>query len=70
MISALRMMAYGTASDSVEEYARIYSTSALESLKKFTRDVVNEFGDEYLRSPTAVDMECVLRINAARGFPE
>lgn len=30
---------------------------------------MNEFEDEYLSSPTAVDMERVLRIYSARGFP-
>ena len=67
--AALRMMAYGTASDSIDEYCRLSGPSAMISLKEFTRGVVEEFGTEYMRSPTSVDLQRLLKINAARGFP-
>nr|XP_045089590.1 uncharacterized protein LOC123497268 [Aegilops tauschii subsp. strangulata] len=39
------------------------------SLYKFCKTVVEVFGPEYLRQPTAADTERLLAINAARGFP-
>lgn len=67
--AAQRMMALGLAADAVDEYVRISESSAMESLKDFCSDFVDEFGHEYLRCPTPADMERILRINAARGFP-
>lgn len=67
--ASLLLMAYGVASDFVDEYCRLSGPSLMKSLKAFTRVVVEAFGAEYLRSPTATNLERLLHINAARGFP-
>ena len=67
--AALRVMAYGISSDAVDEYCRLSESSTMDSLKGFTKAVVEEFGPEYLRSPTEKDLQRLLRINTSRGFP-
>jgi hypothetical protein len=67
--AALRMMAYGGSADSLDETMRMGEQTILDSLKHFCRAVINEFGDEYLRSPTELDTKRILQTNSKRGFP-
>jgi Plant transposon protein len=69
VLAALRMLAYGTAADSVDEYVRISESSALESLRRFCNAVCDTFGEEYGRQPTENDLRRILAINEMRGFP-
>jgi len=69
VIAALRIMAYGSAADAVDEYIRISESASLESLKQFAFAIIDEFGEEFLRSPTSEEMQRILKINTARGFP-
>jgi hypothetical protein len=69
MTAALRMLAYGVAADSTNEYVRIGESIAIESLKKFVKAVVNIFSKEYLRSPNSNDIARLLAVNEKRGFP-
>jgi hypothetical protein len=68
MTAALRILAYGVAADSTDEYVRIGESAAIESLKKFVKAVVNIFSEEYLRSPNSNDIARLLTINEKRGF--
>ncbi|XP_024012279.1 putative nuclease HARBI1 [Eutrema salsugineum] len=67
--AAIRMMAYGTAADAVDEYLRLGASTALLCLENFTEGVINLFGDEYLRRPTPQDLQQLLDIGESRGFP-
>ena len=49
---ALRMLAYGVVADFMDEYVRIGKSTAIESLKKFVKAVVDIFSNKYLRSQT------------------
>ncbi|XP_052172117.1 uncharacterized protein LOC127788035 [Diospyros lotus] len=49
MTVALRMLAYGSPVDAVDEYVRIDESTTIESLKRFTKIVVEVFGEQYLR---------------------
>uniref|UniRef100_A0A2N9GZ47 DDE Tnp4 domain-containing protein n=1 Tax=Fagus sylvatica TaxID=28930 RepID=A0A2N9GZ47_FAGSY len=69
MTAALRILAYGVAVDSTDEYVRIGESTAIESLKKFVKAVVNIFSEEYLRSPNSNDIARLLAVNEKRGFP-
>jgi hypothetical protein len=69
MTAALRILAYGVAADSTDEYVRIGESTAIESLKKFVKAVVNIFSEEYLRSPNSNDIARLLAVNEKRGFP-
>jgi hypothetical protein len=69
MTTALRILAYGVAVDSTDEYVRIGESTAVESLKKFVKVVVNIFSEKYLRSPNSNDIARLLAVNEKRGFP-
>ncbi|XP_074363637.1 uncharacterized protein LOC141704254 [Apium graveolens] len=68
--AALRMLAYGTTADSVDDYARIGESTTIESLKRFVKSIVEVFGAEYLRRPNNEDVSRLLVENGKRGFPE
>jgi hypothetical protein len=67
--AAICMLAYGTAADMLDEYLKVAESTALECLEKFVQGVIHCFGSQYLRRPTAEDMECLLQVGEARGFP-
>ncbi|KAI4979088.1 hypothetical protein ZWY2020_015841 [Hordeum vulgare] len=68
--TAIHMLAYGIAGDLVDEYVRMSETTCLMSMYKFYEAVIEVFGPEYLRQPTAADTERLLATNTARGFPD
>ncbi|XP_074377458.1 uncharacterized protein LOC141718979 [Apium graveolens] len=67
--AALRMLAYGTAADAVDDYVRIGESTTIESLKRFVEAIVEVFGAEYLRGPNDEDVARLLAENEQRGFP-
>lgn len=67
--AAMRMLAYGTPADALDEYLKIGKCTSLECLDRFTQGVIEVFGGEYLRRPTSSDVECLLQVNESRGFP-
>jgi hypothetical protein len=69
MTAAIRMLAYGMAADAVDEYVRIGESTTIECLKKFCKGIINIFGQEYLRSPNAADIQRLLNKGEQRGFP-
>ncbi|KAG7640788.1 Harbinger transposase-derived protein [Arabidopsis suecica] len=69
MTAAFRMLAYGVPAYSTDEYIKIGESTALESLKRFCRAIVEVFACCYLRSPDANDVARLLHIGESRGFP-
>lgn len=67
--AAIRMLAYGTPADLQDEYLRLSESTALESLERFCSAVHHQFSDEYRREPTQEDINHILEVNEARGFP-
>ncbi|XP_020196835.1 uncharacterized protein [Aegilops tauschii subsp. strangulata] len=67
--SALRMLALGTAADTVGEMVRMGESTCLKTTIKFYLALVEVFGPEYLREPNARDTEKLLAIGEASGFP-
>ncbi|KAH9667959.1 dde tnp4 domain-containing protein [Citrus sinensis] len=67
--AAMRMLAYGVSGDSIDEYMRIGESTAIESLKKFVRVVIENFSNEYLRSSNINDIARLLAEGKQRGFP-
>ncbi|XP_020253709.1 putative nuclease HARBI1 [Asparagus officinalis] len=59
----------GREEDSTDEYIRIGESTVLECLKRFSRAVVEVYGDEYLRSPNTDDVARLLQKGEERGFP-
>uniref|UniRef100_A0A0D2ZU68 DDE Tnp4 domain-containing protein n=1 Tax=Brassica oleracea var. oleracea TaxID=109376 RepID=A0A0D2ZU68_BRAOL len=68
--AAIRVLAYGTAADTVDEYLRLGETTTRSCLEKFVEGIIYLFGDEYLRIPTPADLQRLLDIGEHRGFPE
>ena len=66
---AYRILAYGTPTDSVDEYIRIGESTAIESLRRFVKIVIAMFGDHYLRSLNNIDIARLLQTGKQRGFP-
>ena len=67
--AAIRMLAYGTAADMLDEYLKVVESTSLECLENFMQLVIEVFGPEYLRRPTVEDTEHFLQVGEARGFP-
>lgn len=67
--AALRMLAYGGPADRLDEYIRMGESTVLECVNKFTRTIIEEYGDIYLREPNAQDIASLLEVAEQRGFP-
>ena len=57
---AYRILAYGTPTDSMDQYNRIGESTVIESLRRFVKAVIVMFGDHYLRSPNNIDIARLL----------
>ncbi|XP_033129448.1 putative nuclease HARBI1 [Brassica rapa] len=53
----------------VDEYLRLGESTAFSCLHHFTDGIIQLFGDEYLRPPTAEDLQRLLDMGEKRGFP-
>uniref|UniRef100_A0A0D3BT71 DDE Tnp4 domain-containing protein n=1 Tax=Brassica oleracea var. oleracea TaxID=109376 RepID=A0A0D3BT71_BRAOL len=67
--AAIRVLAYGTAADTVDEYLRLGETTTRSCVENFVEGIIYLFGDEYLRRPTPADLQRLLDIGEHRGFP-
>ncbi|XP_070675663.1 protein ALP1-like [Malus domestica] len=67
--AALRMFAYGAYADQVDEIARMGKSTILESLMRFFSVIESIYIAEYLRRPTNMDLERLLKKGEMRGFP-
>ncbi|XP_050877006.1 uncharacterized protein LOC127080747 [Lathyrus oleraceus] len=67
---AIRMLAYGSPADLVDEYVRIGESTSIECLERFVKGVNVVFGAEYLRKPNNTDVEHLLQMGESRGFPD
>ncbi|CAN1216941.1 hypothetical protein LINPERPRIM_LOCUS839 [Linum perenne] len=67
--SVLRMLAYDSSANSVDEYCRIGASTTLACFKQFYNVVVNIYSSTYLRDPNSDDMRKLLQKTSRRGFP-
>ncbi|KAL3618490.1 hypothetical protein CASFOL_037572 [Castilleja foliolosa] len=67
--AVFRMLAYGAPADSMDEYIKIGESTAIESMKRFCRAIIEIFVEQYLRTPTGNDIARLLHIGKTRGFP-
>jgi hypothetical protein len=67
--ATILMLAYGSPADIVDEYVRIGESTTIECLERFVRGVNEVFGAEYLRRPNNNDVDRLLQMGEARGFP-
>lgn len=69
MTAAIRMLAYGSPADVLQEYIRTSASTNVESLKQYCETLVKEFGDQYLRPLEGSCLTSILEENESRGFP-
>ncbi|XP_038699066.1 putative nuclease HARBI1 [Tripterygium wilfordii] len=67
--AALRILAYRSPADTLDEYIQIGESTAIASLRRFVKGVVTVFGERYLRAPDQNDVHRLLAQNEERGFP-
>lgn len=67
--AALRVLAYDVSADSFDEYLKMSETVIMESIKRFCKAVILEFGKQYLRAPHQEDVDRLLAINSEKRFP-
>uniref|UniRef100_A0A0D3DPA3 No apical meristem-associated C-terminal domain-containing protein n=1 Tax=Brassica oleracea var. oleracea TaxID=109376 RepID=A0A0D3DPA3_BRAOL len=67
--AAIRVLAYGSAADAVDEYLRLGETTTQLCVEHFVEGIIYLFGDEYLRRPTLADLQRLLDVGEYRGFP-
>ncbi|KAL0863848.1 hypothetical protein Bca101_042966 [Brassica carinata] len=67
--AAIRVLAYGSAHDVVDEYLRLGATKTWLCVENFVEAIVDFFGDEYLRRPRTEDLQRLLHIGDLLGFP-
>ena len=58
--AAIRMLAYGTSADQLDEVLSIGASTSLECLGYFAKGVIAKFGAEYLRPPLVDELELLL----------
>ncbi|XP_057426240.1 uncharacterized protein LOC130719646 [Lotus japonicus] len=66
---AIRMLAFGSPADSVDEYVQIGESTIVECLVKFVTRINEVFKPKYLRKPNNHDITRLMEIRDARGFP-
>ncbi|CAN1797093.1 hypothetical protein LINPERHAP1_LOCUS21141 [Linum perenne] len=67
--AVMRMIAYGTTTDIVDEYLQIVETTTSKCVNRFVKVVNTVFGDEYLRRSNAANIKRLLHVEQQRGFP-
>ncbi|XP_018459674.1 protein ALP1-like [Raphanus sativus] len=67
--AAIRVLAYGSALDAVDEYIRLAASTARLCVENFVEAIIDLFGDQYLRRPTQDDLQRLLHQGEIRGFP-
>ncbi|KAM0976575.1 hypothetical protein ACFX2C_019477 [Malus domestica] len=67
--AALRILAYGTSTNQVDEIAKMGKSTILESLMRFCSAIQYICTTKYLWRPTEVDLQRLLKKGKMRGFP-
>jgi hypothetical protein len=66
---AIKMLAYGSIADSLDDHLEMGESTVLETLKHFVRTIVDVFGEEWIRPPSELELQHILKVNEASGFP-
>jgi hypothetical protein len=65
----LRQLAYGMTADTIDEYLKLGKITIIECLEYYCLDIIECFGDEFLRQPTVADTQRLLVKTEEREFP-
>ncbi|KAJ9538165.1 hypothetical protein OSB04_030898 [Centaurea solstitialis] len=61
--SAIRQLAYGSAADASDEYLRMSETTLRECLENFCQCIIHLYRRQYLRKPTANDIQAIYALH-------
>ena len=64
----IRMLAYGSPVDLMDETFEVAESTTMECLIHFVHGVRSLFGAQYLRKPTSEDIQRLLQVAEQRGF--
>ncbi|KAJ9543663.1 hypothetical protein OSB04_023370 [Centaurea solstitialis] len=68
--SAIRQLAYGSASDASDEYLRMSETTSRDCLENFCKCIIYLYMRQYLRKPTASDIQRIYAMHEqVHGLP-
>ncbi|XP_065861674.1 uncharacterized protein [Euphorbia lathyris] len=68
--AALRILAYGSPADALDEYIKISECTALECVEIFCRAVIEVYGPVYMRRPNNADVQRLVQMHEEHhGFP-
>ncbi|KAJ9541011.1 hypothetical protein OSB04_027517 [Centaurea solstitialis] len=68
--SAIRQLAYGSASDAFDEYLRMSETMSRNCLDHFCKVIIYLYMRQYLRKPTATDVQAIYALHEqTHGLP-
>jgi hypothetical protein len=62
-------LAYDMTAETIDEYLKLEKTTTIECLKYYCLDIIEYFGDEFLRRPIVADTQRLLAKTEERGFP-
>jgi hypothetical protein len=68
-VVAMRMLAYGSIADALDDGYAMAESTVLECVKEFASTVISVFEEDYLRPPNQAEFNRILMENEARGFP-
>ncbi|KAJ9537666.1 hypothetical protein OSB04_030399 [Centaurea solstitialis] len=69
--SAIRQLAYGSASDAFDEYLRMSETMSRDCLDQFCKGIIYLYMRQYLRKPTATDVQAIYALHEqTHGLPD
>jgi hypothetical protein len=67
--ASIRTLAYGTPADLFDENLRMAESTVIECMVTMCKGVIENFSPKFLRRPTNEDVERLLVVGKARGFP-
>ena len=67
--AALRLLAYGAAADTVDEWLKLARQTSSECLEMFCEGIIHCYGEEFCRRPNVADTQRLLAKAEERGFP-
>lgn len=63
------MLTYGSLADHMDESFGVAENTTIECMINFVQGVRHIFGQQYLRRPTNEDIQHLMQVGEARGFP-
>ena len=67
--AALRMLAYGGAADTIDDWLKLARQTSSKVLERFCEGIIHCYGDEFCRRPNVADTQRLLAKAEERGFP-